>query len=94
MILCSQDYYVTPQFTLYEPHTAEESLRRHTSGRHNQVRPYHAGQARELLHVLFPTHQRVCVKWHMEYTYTGIAGKWQRNCRPQPQSSQVVQQDH
>ena len=40
---------VTP---LYEPHTAEECLGRHRSGRHSQVLPGHAGQARELLHVL------------------------------------------
>jgi hypothetical protein len=47
----------TPPVTLYEPHTAEESLRRHS-----QVLPGHPGQARELLHVLLPPHQRVCVK--------------------------------
>jgi hypothetical protein len=46
----------TPQVTLYEPHTAEESLRRRRSGRNSQVLPGHPGQARELLHVLLPPH--------------------------------------
>jgi hypothetical protein len=47
---------VTTQATLYEPHTDEESLRRHRSGRHGQLLSGHAGQARELLHVLLPPH--------------------------------------
>jgi hypothetical protein len=55
----------TPQVTLYEPHTAEESLRRLRSGRNSQVLPDHAGKPRELLHVLLPPHQRVCVKGHL-----------------------------
>ena len=29
----------TPQVTLYKPHTAEESFRRHRAGRHSQVLP-------------------------------------------------------
>ena len=44
----------TPSVTLYEPHTPEESLRRHRSGRNSQVLPGHPGQVRELLHVLIP----------------------------------------
>ena len=40
---------VTPQVTLYVPHTAEECLRRLRSGSHNQVLSGHADQARELL---------------------------------------------
>ena len=55
----------TPKVTLYEPHTAEESLRRLRRGRHSQVLSGHAGQTRELLHVLLPPHQRTCVKWHL-----------------------------
>ncbi len=55
----------TPQVTLYEPHTAEESLRRRRSARNSQVLPDHPGQERELLHVLLPPHQRVCVKGHL-----------------------------
>jgi hypothetical protein len=51
-----------PQVTLFEPHTAETSLRRHRSGSHSQLLPGHADQARELLNVLFPPHQRVCDK--------------------------------
>ncbi len=31
---------VTPQVTVYEPHTAEESLRRRRSGMHSQLLPY------------------------------------------------------
>jgi hypothetical protein len=63
---------VTPQVTLHEPHTAEESLKRRRSGRHSQVLPGHADQARELLHVLFPPHQRVCVKGHLLHSRVGI----------------------
>jgi hypothetical protein len=48
----------TPQVTLYEPHTSEESLRRRRSGRNNQVLSGHPGHAMELLHVLLPPHQR------------------------------------
>ena len=62
----------TPQVTLYEPHTAEESLRRRRSGRNSQVLPGHPGQARELLHVLLPPHQRVCVKGHLLHSRVGI----------------------
>ncbi len=40
----------TPQVTLYKPHTAED-LRR-SAGKHSQVLPGHAGQARELMLVL------------------------------------------
>ncbi len=47
----------TPKVTLYEPHTAEESLRRRRSGRNSQVLPGHPGHARELLHVLLPPHR-------------------------------------
>jgi hypothetical protein len=62
----------TPQVTLYEPHTAEESLRRLRSGRNSQVLPGHPGQARELLHVLLPPHERVCVKGHLLHSRVGI----------------------
>jgi len=64
----------TPQVTLYEPHTAEDSFRRRRSGRHSQVPPDHPGQARELrgLHVLLPPHQRVCVKGHLLHCRVGI----------------------
>ena len=62
----------TPQVTLYEPHTAEESLRRRRSGRNSQVLPGHPGQARQLLHVLLPPHQRVCVKGHLLHSRVGI----------------------
>jgi hypothetical protein len=62
----------TPEVTLYEPHTAEESLRRRRSGRNRQVLPDHPGQARELLHVLLPPHQRVCVKGHLLHSRVGI----------------------
>ena len=62
----------TPQVTLYETHTAEESLRRCRSGRHSQVLSVHAGQARELLHVLLPPHQRVCVQGHLLHSRVGI----------------------
>jgi len=62
----------TPQVTLYEPHTAEESLRRCRSGRNSQVLSDHPGQARELLHVLLPPHERVCVKGHLLNPRVGI----------------------
>jgi hypothetical protein len=62
----------TPQVTLYEPHTAEESLRRRRSGRNSQVLTDHTVQARELLHVLLPPHQRVCVKRHLLHYRVGI----------------------
>ncbi len=58
----------TPQVTLYESHTAEESLRNRRSGRHSQVLTGHPDQAREFLHVLLPPHQRVCVKGHLLYS--------------------------
>ncbi len=60
------------QVTLYESHTVEESLRRRRSGRNSQVLSGHAGQERELLHVLFPPHQRVCVKGHLLHSRVGI----------------------
>jgi hypothetical protein len=63
---------VTPQVTLHEPHTAEESLRRRRSGRYSQVLPGEVGQARELLHVLLLPHQRVCVKGHLLHSRVGI----------------------
>jgi hypothetical protein len=62
----------TPQVTLYESHTAEESLRRHRSGRNSQMLPGHPVQARELLHVLLPPHERVCVKGHLLHSRVGI----------------------
>jgi hypothetical protein len=62
----------TTDVTLYEAHTAEEFLRRRRSGRNSQVLSGHAGQARELLHVLFPPHQRVCVKGHLLHSRVGI----------------------
>ena len=62
----------TPQVTLYEPHTAEESLRRRRSGRNSQVLTDHPGQTRELLNVLLPLHQRVCVKGHLLHSRVGI----------------------
>ncbi len=62
----------TPQVTLYESHTAEESLRRCRSDRNSQVLPGHPGQARELLHVLLPPHERVCVKGHLLHSRVGI----------------------
>ena len=62
----------TPQVTLYESHTAEESLRRRRSDRYSQVLTGHAGQAREFLHVLLPPHQRVCVKGHLMYSRVTI----------------------
>ena len=65
----------TPEVTLYEPHTAEESLRRCRSGRNSQVLPDHPGQARELLHVLLPPHERVCVKGHLLHSRVSIAGE-------------------
>ncbi len=34
--------------------------------------PVHPGQARELLHVLLPPHQRVCVKGHLLHSRVGI----------------------
>ena len=46
-------------------------VRRHRSGRNNQVLSGHAGQARELLHVLLPPHQRVCVKGHLLHCRAG-----------------------
>ena len=50
---------ITPQVTLYKPHTAKESLRRRRAGRYSQVLPDHTGQTWELLLVLLPTfHQR------------------------------------
>jgi hypothetical protein len=45
----------------YNPHTAEESLRRLRAGRHSQVLSDHAGQAWELLLVLLPPHEGICV---------------------------------
>ncbi len=62
----------TPQVTLYESHTAEESLRRYRSGGNSQVLPGHPGQVRELLHVLLPPHERVCVKGHLMHSRVGI----------------------
>jgi hypothetical protein len=62
--------------TLYEPHTAEESLRRRRSGRNSQVLPGHPGQARALLHVLLPPHQGVCVKGHLLHSRVGIQLGW------------------
>ena len=62
----------TPQVTLYEPHTAEESLRRRRSGRNRQVLSGHPDQPRELLHVLLPPHERVCVKGHLLHSRVGI----------------------
>jgi hypothetical protein len=62
----------TPQVTRYEPHTAEESLRRRRSVRHRQVLRDHPGQVRELLHVLLPPHQGVCVKGHLLHSRVGI----------------------
>ncbi len=58
--------------TLYEPHTAGVSLKRHRRGRHSQVLSGHTGQASELLHVLLPLHQRVCVKGHLLHSRVGI----------------------
>ncbi len=46
----------TPEVTIYEPHTAEESLRRRRSGGHSQVLTGHADQVRELLHLLLSPH--------------------------------------
>jgi hypothetical protein len=51
----------TPQVTLYKPDTAKESLRRRRTDRHSQVLTGRAGQAWELLLVLLPPHERVCV---------------------------------
>ncbi len=62
----------TPQVTLYESHTAAESLRRRRSGRNSQVLTGHPDQARELLHVILPPHQRVCVKVHLLHFRVGI----------------------
>ena len=60
------------EVTPYETHTAEESLRRRRSGRNSQVLPGHPVQARALLHVLLPPHQRVCVKRHLLHSRVGI----------------------
>jgi hypothetical protein len=56
----------------HEPHTTEESLRRHRSGRNSQVLPDHPDQVRELLHVILPPPQRVCVKGHLLYSRVDI----------------------
>jgi hypothetical protein len=45
---------VTPQVTLYEPHTAEESLRRHRVAVSARYCLAMRAQVRELLHVLLP----------------------------------------
>jgi hypothetical protein len=58
----------TPQVTLYKSDTAKESLRRRRADRDNQVLSVHAGQARELLLVLLPPHERVCVVGHLLYS--------------------------
>jgi hypothetical protein len=62
----------TPEVTLYDPHTAEESLRRRSSDRNSQVLSDHVVQERELLYVLFPPHQRVCVKGYLLHSRVGI----------------------
>jgi hypothetical protein len=36
------------------------------------VLPGHPGQTRELLHVLLPPHERVCVKGHLLHSRVGI----------------------
>ena len=58
--------------SLYGPNTAEESLRGRRSGRHSQILPDRAGQARELLHVMLPPHARVCGKGHLLHSRLGI----------------------
>ena len=63
---------VTPQFTLYKPHTAEESLRRRRADRHNRVLSGNAGQVWELLLVLLPPDERVCVVGHLLHAHVGI----------------------
>ncbi len=60
------------EVTLYDPHTAEESLRRHRSDSHSQVLTDHSVQVRELLEVFLPPHQRDCVKGHLLYSRVGI----------------------
>ena len=62
----------TPQVTLYEPHTAEESLRRHRVAVSARYCLAMRAQVRELLHVLLPPHERVCVKGHLLHSRVGI----------------------
>ena len=62
----------TPQVTLYKHHTAKESLRRRRADRHSQVLPGNAGQVWELLLMLFPPHERVCVGGHLLHSHVGI----------------------
>ena len=64
---CPQGYPTSHSFRA--PHCWRVSQQ---SCRHSEVLPSHAGQARKLLHVLLPPHQRVCVKGHLLHSRVGI----------------------
>ena len=90
----------TPEVTLYEPHTVEESLRRLRSGRNSQMLPGHPVQARELLHVLFPPlldhdfhpesglHYALCQPWWSVVNFLccccALASSWFVSCGSLP----------
>ena len=69
---CLSVQKTTPEVTLYKPDTTEESLRRRRAVSHSQVLPGHADQAWELLLVLLPQHERVCVVGHLLHSHVCI----------------------
>jgi len=64
---------IFPQVILYEPHTVEKSLSGDVEVKvTSRYCLTMAGQVRDLLHVLLPPHQRVCVKGHLLHSRVGI----------------------
>ncbi len=57
---------------LFQDDTTEEFRRRRRSGRYCQVWSSHSGQVWELLLVLLPPHQRVCVVGHLLDLHVGL----------------------